>query len=298
MNRITSSAIICTTLILITACGGKHKWDATGVFEATEVVVSAEANGRITGFNIHEGETVTAGEALGVIDTTLLYLQKRQLEASRYGTLSNTQDITKQIASLQEQITWQKGELARFSKLYKENAANRKDIEDIENNIKVLEKEKTARISSLGNNNKSISKQGEAIENNIKLLDEQIKRAVITSPINGTILTKYAEPGEFASTGRPLFSVAGLEDIYLRAYITADQLSRLKIGDKVKVFSDYENDEYKEYEGIISWISEKSEFTPKTIQTRNERANLVYAVKIRVKNDGLIKIGMYGEVVF
>ncbi len=298
MNRIKIPVIICGALFILAGCGHKHEWDATGVFEATEITVSAEANGKISGFDINEGENVFSGEHLGIIDTTLLHLQKKQLQAAMLGTLSNTQDITKQIASLKEQIIWQKEELSRFSKLYGENAAPRKNIDDIENNIKVLEKELEARVSSLGKSNKSISGQGEAIQNNIKLLEEEIKRAVISSPIDGVVLNKYAQPGEFAITGKPLFSVADIDNLFLRAYITADRLSTVMIGDKVKVFSDYQNDSYKEYEGVISWISDKSEFTPKNIQTRNERASLVYAVKIRVKNDGLIKIGMYGEVVF
>lgn len=292
-------AVLFSTLLLTSvSCSKQNKWDATGVFEATEITVSAEGNGKISGFTLQEGDPVTAGQVVGVIDTTLLHLQKKQIQASLSGTLSNTQDVNKQIASLQEQIAWQKSERTRFEQLYKANAATRKNLDDIENNIKVLEKELAARISSLSKGNKSISGQGEALENNIRLLQEQIERAIITCPVNGTVLNKYAEPGEFTTTGKPLFSVADLDQIFLRAYLTADQLSRLKIGDKVKVFSDYQTNDYKEYEGIISWISAKSEFTPKTIQTRNERANLVYAVKIRVKNDGLIKIGMYGEVVF
>lgn len=297
MKTIKLSGLLCGSMILLAACNnGKHKWDASGVFEATEVMVSAEANGKIMEFTINEGDRVVAGEQLGLIDTTLLFLQKKQLESSRYGTLSNTQDVAKQIASLNEQIAWQEKELIRFQKLFKENAGNQKNIDDIENNLKVLRKELVARKSSLGNSNKSISEQGAAIENNIKLLTEQIKRALISSPINGVILTKYAEQGEFAATGKVLFSVADLDNIYLRAYITADQLSKIKLGDKVKVYSDYENNNYKEYEGTVSWISNQSEFTPKTIQTRNERANLVYATKIRIKNDGLVKIGMYGEI--
>lgn len=289
----------CSTLILLAAsCSKQNKWDATGVFEATEVTVSAEGNGKITGFALNEGDLVTAGETLGVIDTTLLYLQKRQLQSTLSGTLSNTQDVEKQIASLREQIAWQNSELTRFEQLFRSNAATQKNLDDLRNNIKVLEKELAARISSLSKGNKSISGQGDAIENNIRLLEEQIKRAIITAPVTGTVLNKYAEPGEFTAPGKPLFSVADLENIFLRAYVTADQLSKLKVGDKVKIFSDYDTREYKEYEGTISWISDKSEFTPKTIQTRNERANLVYAMKIRVKNDGLLKIGMYGEVVF
>lgn len=299
MNTIKLSGIIYGAMIIFAACSnGKHTWDASGVFEATEVMVSAEANGKIMEFTINEGDHVTLGQQLGIIDTTLLFLQKKQLESSRYGTLSNTQDITKQIASLNEQIAWQEKELARYQKLFKENAGTQKNIDDIANNLKVLRKELEARKSSLGNSNKSISEQGAAIENNIKLLEEQIKRAVISSPINGVVLTKYAENGEFTSTGKVLFSVADIDNIYLRAYITADQLSKIKLGDKVKVYSDYESDEYKEYEGVVSWISDQSEFTPKTIQTRNERANLVYATKIRINNDGLVKIGMYGEIAF
>ena len=187
-------------------------------------------------------------------------------------------------------------EKKRTENLLKENAATQKQIDDIDSQIAVLQKQLEAQISTLQRGNASVTEESSAYEIQVAQLEDQLNKCRISSPINGTVLAKYAETGELAISGKPLFKVADIQNMFLRAYITADQLSQLKLGDKVKVFSDLGDDDRREYEGVITWISDKSEFTPKTIQTRDERANLVYAIKIAVKNDGYLKIGMYGEI--
>ena len=219
-----------------------------------------------------------------------------QLLASGKAIASKSTDINKQIAATKEQIGKAEYERKRTENLLKENAATQKQIDDIDSQIAVLKKQLEAQISTLQRGNASITEESSAYEIQVAQLDDQLRKCHITSPICGTVLAKYAEAGELATQGKPLFKVADVQHLFLRAYITADQLSQLKLGDKVKVFSDLGKDDRREYEGTITWISDKSEFTPKTIQTRDERANLVYATKIAVKNDGYIKIGMYGEM--
>ena len=218
-----------------------------------------------------------------------------QLLASGKAIASKSTDINKQIAATKEQIGKAEYERKRTENLLKENAATQKQIDDIDSQIAVLKKQLEAQISTLQRGNASITEESSAYEIQVAQLDDQLRKCHITSPICGTVLAKYAEAGELATQGKPYLKWR-MYNIFLRAYITADQLSQLKLGDKVKVFSDLGKDDRREYEGTITWISDKSEFTPKTIQTRDERANLVYATKIAVKNDGYIKIGMYGEM--
>lgn len=290
--------IYTTLLLTMTACGRGGDFDATGTFEATEITVSAEAAGRILWFTAEEGEQLTAGEQVGVIDTVQLYLQKMQLERQRASVRSSRPDIAKQVASLREQIAKQQTERRRVENLLKDDAATTKQLDDIDAQLKVLEKELDASLSTLRNNTASIDENSSAIELQIAQIEDQLVKCRILSPVTGTVLAKYAEAGELASIGRPLMKVADLEHIYLRAYFTSDQLASLKIGQQVDVTADFGADEQYDYPGRVTWIASESEFTPKTIQTRNTRANLVYAVKIAVKNDGRLKIGMYGEVKF
>ena len=294
--RTNKYILLAATLLGLSSCGNKRgDYDASGTFEATEVIVSSEANGKIMQFNIEEGQLLKAGEEVGCIDTLQLYLKKMQLLASGKAIASKSTDINKQIAATKEQIGKAEYERKRTENLLKENAATQKQIDDIDSQIAVLKKQLEAQISTLQRGNASITEESSAYEIQVAQLDDQLRKCHITSPICGTVLAKYAEAGELATQGKPLFKVADVQHLFLRAYITADQLSQLKLGDKVKVFSDLGKDDRREYEGTITWISDKSEFTPKTIQTRDERANLVYATKIAVKNDGYIKIGMYGE---
>lgn len=282
---------------LLVGCGSSDvKWDATGVFEATEVVVSAEANGVLNEFNVTEGVVLPKGALVGVIDTVQLDIVRNQLIASRSGVLSQRADVQEQIASINEQIRWQEAERVRFTKLLREGAATQKQVDDITNQIAVLKKQLIASGSTLRKGNTSISDEGRSMELRIAQMDDQIRRCYIVAPITGTVLAKYAEQHEFAATGKPLFAIADMDNVYLRAYVTASLLSKVKLGQKVKVFSDFGATESREYEGVVEWISDKAEFTPKMIQTRDERANTVYAVKIAVRNDGTLKIGMYGQM--
>ena len=290
---------LCSLLALFSACGnGAPKYDATGTFETTEVLVSAEASGRLLYFDIEEGMLLKAGEEVGVVDTVQLYLKKLQLEASLKSVEEQRPDILKQVAATKEQISAAQRERNRVANLLKVGAANQKQLDDAEDQLEVLRKQLVAQNSTLSNSHQSLTWQSSSVGIQVAQVEEQLKKCHITSPITGTVLAKYAEAGELTAMGTPLFKVADTEQMYLRAYITSEQLSQVKLGQKVTVFSDYGTDEHKQYPGVVTWISDTSEFTPKTILTKNERANLVYAVKIAVHNDGLLKIGMYGGVEF
>ncbi|HEY6913135.1 MAG TPA: HlyD family efflux transporter periplasmic adaptor subunit [Paludibacter sp.] len=285
--------------ILTTSCGkSNNDADASGTFEATEVIVSAQGAGQILSLNVEEGQTLTANQLVGTIDSTQLYLRKKQLQASGKAIQSRRPDIKKQIAAIEQQITTAKTERKRAENLIKANAANQKQLDDINAQIAVLEKQLDAQKTMLESSNQGITDESEGLTFQIKQLEDQLDKCKITSPIAGTVLVKYAEMGEVAAPGKALFKIADTNNMILRAYITADQLTQVKVGQTVKVKTDSGKDGSKEYSGTVAWISSKAEFTPKTIQTRDERANLVYAVKINVKNDGLIKIGMYGDAQF
>ena len=288
---------IINLLLVLSSCGNKNnQYDASGVFEATEVIVSAQANGELMAFDVMEGRQVEANKQLGYIDTTQLYLKKMQLLANMKAVDSRQYNVSKQIASIQQQIVTQKAEQKRFENLVKSNAATQKQLDDINAQIAILEKQLAAQTETLENSNRSISGETLGLNMQIAQIDDQIRKSIICSPIDGVILSKYAEQGELAMQGRSLFKVADIENIKLRVYITADQLTTLKMEQKVKVYADQGKSDRKEYDGTIIWISDRAEFTPKTIQTRDERANLVYAVKIALTNDGYVKRGMYGEV--
>ena len=297
-KTLTYSSLLVLALAM-TACGkGNKVYDASGVFESTEVTVSAEGNGKIMSLDLQEGDRLEAGAVVGCIDTVQLYLSKIQLEASRRAVGSGRLNISRQIAALESQIAKQRQELDRFTKLEQAGASTRQQVEDLQAQIDILERQLAAQKDSLQNSTSNVSGQADALEAQMAQLEDRIRKCVITSPVSGTVLAKYSEAGELAVQGRALFKVADLESIRLRAYITADQLTNVKLGQAVKVYADQGTSGRKEYDGTLIWISDKAEFTPKTIQTRDERANLVYAVKIAVKNDGLIKLGMYGEVKF
>lgn len=290
---------LCSLLALFSACGnGAPKYDATGTFETTEVLVSAEASGRLLYFDIEEGMLLKAGEEVGVVDTVQLYLKKLQLEASIKSVEEQRPDILKQVAATKEQISAAQRERNRVANLLKVGAANQKQLDDAEDQLEVLRKQLVAQNSTLSNSHQSLTWQSSSVGIQVAQVEDQLRKCHITSPITGTVLAKYAEAGELTAMGTPLFKVADTEQMYLRAYITSEQLSQVKLGQKVTVFSDYGTDEHKQYPGVVTWILDTSEFTPKTILTKNERANLVYAVKIAVHNDGLLKIGMYGGVEF
>ena len=293
MKRIVYAVVA----MLAVSCGEDREFDAQGTFEATEVVVSSEAVGKILEFNIEEGHNVKSGMLLGAIDSIQLHLQRKQLFAQQSALLASRPDVKKQVSSFREQIAKQKKELLRVENMLSEGAATKKQYDDIEAQIRVLESQLEATLSTLSKNTSTINDNSAAIEVQIAALDDRISKCQIVSPVNGTVLVKYTEVGDLASIGKPLMKIADLENIYLRAYFTSSQLSKIKLGDTVKVVADFGGDERYDYEGRVSWISSESEFTPKTIQTKDSRANLVYAVKIAVKNDGRLKIGLAGEVI-
>lgn len=286
-------------LFLLGACSsGTPEYDATGTFEATEVIVSAEASGKILGLDVEEGTTLKAGQEVGIVDTVQLYLKKLQLEASAKSVEGQRPDILKQVAATKEQILQAQRERDRVANLLRVGAANQKQLDDAESLLKVLRKQLTAQNSTLRNSDQSLTWQSSSVGIQVAQMEDQLKKCHLISPLTGTVLAKYAEAGELAAPGTPLFKIADMEQIYLRVYITSEQLSEVQLGQKVTVYSDYGKDVRKEYPGIVIWISDSSEFTPKTILTKDERANLVYAIKVAVKNDGMLKIGMYGGVDF
>lgn len=291
--------ILATGLVVLASCGNKDvDYDASGVFETTEVLVSARGTGEIVSLNIEEGQQVKANEELGRLDVTQLELKKDQLKSGKSAATSRKLNTVQQVASINQQIQNLQKEKARFQALLRDGAATQKQVDDIGYQIAVLQKQLSAVNEQVSTANTSIDGQSAGFDAQIGQVDDMLRQAVITSPIDGVILSKYAEQGEFAAPGRALFKVADVSQMRLRAYITADLLTNVKIGQKVKVYADQGEKGRKEYEGTVSWISSEAEFTPKTIQTRDERSNLVYAVKVDVKNDGIIKRGMYGDVKF
>lgn len=299
----TTNFLLITIMALLPlyfySCGDSHgDYDATGSFEATEVIVSAQANGRILALNVNEGDQLRAGQQVGQVDSTQLYLQKMSLLSSVEGVRAQQPDIRKQTAAIEEQLRAQERERARVQRLLASNAANQKQLDDIEAQIGVLQSQLSALTSTLQKSSENISAQSTTFEIQVAQLDDQLEKTRVISPLSGTVLNRYAEAGELAAMGTPLFKIADISTLFLRAYVTNDQLAGIKLNDNVTVRVDDGEGGMRTYEGQISWISDKSEFTPKTIQTKNERANLVYALKVAVPNDGYLKIGMYGEVKF
>ena len=284
-------AILLTAIILISCNKNNEKADAYGNFEATEITVSSESNGKIEFLNVEEGAQLKKGSLVGLIDTLQLHYNREQLKASIETVESKSASVLSQINVLNEQLKTAKIEQTRIQNMYAENAATKRQIDEIDGKVKVIEKQ----ISSVQSQNAPILNEIKSIKVQIEKLDDQIKKSKITNPVDGTVLTKYAEPSEITAFGKPLYKIANLNEMELRVYVTETQLAQIKIGQKVTVAIDADNDT-KKYEGNITWISAQAEFTPKVIQTKEERANLVYAVKVAVKNDGSLKIGMPAEV--
>lgn len=289
-------------IVLLYSCSNNDgDYDASGSFEATEIIVSSEASGKIEKLSIIEGQQLEKGEQVGLIDSTQLYLQKMNLLSNVKGVRAQQPNIATQTASIKEQITTLEREKQRTANLIKANAATQKQLDDINGQMEVLQKQLSASQSTLQKSSQNITAQSSAMDIQIEQIEDRLQKSIIRSPITGTVLNKYSEEGELANMGTPLFKIADINNMTLRVYVTNDQLSTLKLNDKVQVYVDQgseSSDDKKMYEGVVTWISDKSEFTPKTIQTKNERANLVYAMKVSVKNDGYLKIGMYGEVKF
>jgi HlyD family secretion protein len=290
--------IISTTLLLAACTGNDNLYDASGTFEATEVIVSAEASGLIKTLNLEEGEALQAGQYIGAIDSVQLYLSKKQLQAQIQAVLSKRPDVATQIAALQEQLKQAHREQQRITNLLKADAATQKQLDDANAQVAIINKQIEGQRSSLRITSASLSEETLPLTVQIEQLNDQLEKCRVVNPIAGTVLTKYAESNEMAASGKPLYKIADLSEIILRAYITGDQFAQVKLNQQVHVLVDAQDGNYTTYTGTVVWISDKAEFTPKTIQTKDERANLVYATKIKVKNDGKLKIGMYGEVKF
>jgi HlyD family secretion protein len=290
--------LICASLSLfLYACGNKkERFDASGTFEAVEVIVSSEASGRILVLDFQEGQLLEAGQQIGLTDSLQLHLRKMQLQAGIRALESRRLDVSKQLAATRQQIETAQNELQRFQNLFEANAANQKQVDDIKAQISLLEKHLEAQQSTIMQTNQGISQEATAQEMQVAQLQDQIEKCIIKSPLAGSVLVKYAEAGELATIGKPLFKMADIKNMIFRAYVASSQLTKLQIGQQVHVFADYGEGETRQYPGIITWISEKSEFTPKTIQVRDERDNLVYAIKVAVENDGYLRIGMYGNL--
>jgi HlyD family secretion protein len=305
--------ILYLGLLFITACNNhKLMTDASGVFESDEVIVSAEQNGKILSFPVQEGDTLAQNAIVGQIDMSNTILQKQQVQASIAALKEKTTNphpqielIKRQLAVQEVQLAQQLRERARTENLIKADAATQKQLDDINSMIDQLQKQIDVSRQQIALDNSNIATQNRSIfseqaplEKSAAQIQDNIDKGRIVNPIKGTVLIKYALQGEMTTMGKALYKIANVDTVTLRAYITGSQLTQVKLGQAVKVYSDEGKDQYREYPGQVFWISDKSEFTPKTIQTRDERANLVYAVKIRVKNDGLLKLGMYGEVKF
>lgn len=290
---------IAMAALLLTGCGdNENAFDATGTFEATEVVVSAEQTGRLLQFSVVEGSQVEVGEQVGLIDTVQLYLKAQQIGATRETYASQRPDLSKQVAALRQQLSNAELELRRAEGLVKDGAGTQKQLDDARNAVQVLRRQLDAQLSALSNQNASLNAQMSTADAQRYQVMDQLEKCHVRSPLTGCVLEKYAEAGEFATIGKPLFKVADMAHVFLRAYVTSVQLKDVRVGQQVEVFADYGGGERQAYTGTVSWISERSEFTPKTILTKDERADLVYAVKVAVQNDGGIKIGMYGELKF
>ena len=288
---------MASAALMMAACGNKEKdFDATGTFEATETTVFAEQSGALLSFDVEEGDKIDSARQVGLIDTTQIWLKIQQTDATKAVYQSQKPDMERQIAATRQQLAKAQQDEQRYRELVADGAAPSKMFDDATSQVKVLQKQLEAQISSLSTSTKALDKQTATAEVQKAQLLDMLRKCHILTPTKGTILEKYVERGEFVSVGKPLFKIADTELMHLRAYVTSAQLQNIKIGQQVKVFADYGDGQRKEYAGTISWISSRSEFTPKTVLTDDERADLVYAVKVAIKNDGFVKIGMYGEL--
>lgn len=294
------SLIILLMAVTLPACNAdKKNFDASGSFEAIETIVSAEANGVIRQFNINEGELLNVGQSVGYIDSTQLFLKKQQLIAQINAVSSRRPNVSTQLAALQTQLHTAQKEKNRLTNLVKGEAAPQKQLDDINAQIELLSKQIAAQKSTLDISTESISKETMPLKVQIDQINDQLAKCRIINPIAGTVLVKYAEEFEMTGAGKPLYQIADLSVLTLRAYVTGNQLPGIKLNQEVQVSTDDGNGGFNQTKGTITWISDKAEFTPKTIQTKEERADKVYAIKVNVPNPhGSFKIGMYGEVKF
>jgi HlyD family secretion protein len=296
LNNMKYIILLALSTLLVACSNSENNFDATGNFEADEMIVSSEASGKIIKLDIAEGQTLQVGQVVGFIDTTQLYLRKKQLEYSVAAVLAKQPDANSQLSTIQEQLATANREKQRVENLLKADAATQKQLDDLNAQIELLKKQYDALQKSLGITTRSLQSETLPLKAQLDQLNDQLKKSKIINPQAGTVITKYAMQDEVVNAGKAIYKLADLDNIILRIYISGSQLSQVKIGQNVEIQVDSGEKDYKKYSGKITWISDKAEFTPKTIQTKEERANLVYAVKVAVKNDGYLKLGMYGEV--
>ena len=292
MKLHTFIVIAAISLALISCTGNGEKADAYGNFETDEITVSAEMAGRILNLKVEEGDEIPEGQIVGLIDTTQIALKRVQLEAQINAAASRLPNISAQADVQREQIRILKVDLERFTKMMADGAATQKQLDDVSGRISIAEKQ----IDAIETQRKSVVAEMEVLKTQLSQINDQLKRCKIENPVRGTVLVRFAQQGEVTAPGKPIYKISNIDFLYLKVFVTGNQLSNFAIGEKVKVFIDSENNELVEKEGIVSWVSSSAEFTPKIIQTRDERVKMVYAVKIKVKNDGSLKIGMPGEV--
>jgi HlyD family secretion protein len=285
-------------LFLLSCSRKEQKVDAYGNFETTETTISAQESGPLLAFNVHEGDSLIAGDTVGYIDTLQLYLKKEQLDAQIASLRTQLPDASVQLQVISQELSHAKEEQTRTENLLADNAATPQQRDDMNAQVALLQKKYASLQSSLSIQSRSILSQIKPMEIQIKQINDQIARSIIVNPLKGVVLLKLAEPNEMVTYGKPLYQIGNLSQMILRAYLTGDQLSQVKIGQTVTILTDEPDNKDRQWKGKITWISDESEFTPKQIQTKDERSNLVYGIKISVKNDGTIKIGMPGEVVF
>jgi len=295
---IKKATLILPILFLLSCNSDNGDSDASGTFEATEIIVAAEASGKLLILNLEEGDEIKKGTRVGVIDSTALYLSKLQMMQNQHAVLSGRQDVSTQLESLQRELDNAVSDQRRIANLVKGEVASQKQLDDANMKVEVLKARMEAQKSVLTTTNTALAEQSKTIAVQLRQIDDQLSKCSIYNPVDGTVLVKYANAFEMTAAGKPVYKIADLSELILRAYITSDQLTTLKVGQSVKVAVDGKDGTMKNYDGIVRWVNDKAEFTPKTIQTRDERANLVYAIKVYVKNDGYLKVGMYGEVVF
>ncbi len=290
--------IVFISMVLTQCKDAENPYDASGTFEAVETIIPANASGIIKAFAIEEGQVLDSGQIIGYVDSTQLHLRKKQLQAQIQALLSKQPNIASQLAANQEQLKHAIHERNRIEKLLQADAATQKQFDDADAQVAIIKKQIDGAQTSLTITRAGLKEETIPVFTQIEQINDQLEKCIIINPVDGSVLTKYAEVYEMAIPGKPLYKIADLREIILRAYITGDQLPEIKLGQTITVLVDNASSGYNQYSGDIEWISNKAEFTPKTIQTKDERANLVYAIKVKVKNDGYLKIGMYGEIKF
>lgn len=298
MNKNSLVISIAFVLFMLVSCSKEKQSNATGSFEAVETIISADANGKLLQFTVAEGVPLKKDQVIGYIDSAQLSLKKQQLQAQIIATLAQRPNINSQLAPLKIQLETAKKEQVRLKNLVSSNAANQKQLDDITAQVELIQTQISSTQINLTTTTNSLEAQVKPIQAQIEQLNDLLFKCKIVNPVDGVVLTKYSEPEELVAVGKPLYKIADLQEIILRAYLTNDQLAQVKLNQTVSVLTDDGKGGMKSNPGIVEWISTTAEFTPKTIQTQDERANLVYAIKIKVKNDGFLKIGMYGEVKF